>query len=78
MGLEAGELFEVVARFDVADACFKSKDILDEVHDLVKTPLKGSRDVFMFEESPNLGFDNIVLPNPLDNSHVSPMYLQSS
>ena len=34
IGLEAGELFKVVSRFDVAVACFKSEDILDEVHDL--------------------------------------------
>jgi len=53
------------------DACFKSKDILDEVHDLDKTPLEGSCDVFMHEESPSLGFDNIVLLNPLNHFHVS-------
>jgi len=55
-GLEAGELFGVVTRFDVADACFKLEDILNEVHDLDETPLKGSRDVFMHEASPNPGF----------------------
>jgi len=55
-----------------------SEDILDDVHDLYKTPLEGSRDVFMHKESPSLGFDNNVLHNPLDYSHVSPMYLQPS
>jgi len=39
------------ARFDVADACFKSKDISDAVHDLDKTPLEGSPDVFTHEDS---------------------------
>ena len=56
MGLEAGQPFGVVGRFDVADACFKSEDILDEVRNLDETPLEGSRDVFMHEESPSLRF----------------------
>ena len=36
------------------------------MHDLIEISLKGSRDVFMHEESPSVGFDNNVLPNPLD------------
>ena len=40
--------------------------------DLVETPLEGSRDVLVHEESPIVGFHNIVLPNPLNHSHVSP------
>jgi len=48
------------------------------VHDLAETPLEGSRDVFVRKESPSLGFDDCVFPNPLDHSHVSPMYLQPS
>jgi len=48
------------------------------VHDLVETPLDGSHHVFLHEESPSLGFDDCVFPNPLDHSHVSPMYLQPS
>jgi len=68
-----GEPFGFVARFDVADACFKSEGILDKVHDLVETPLEGSRDVLVHEWSPSLGFDSIVLPNSLDHSHVSPV-----
>ena len=67
-GLEAGEPFGIVARFDAANAYFKLENILDSVHDLVEISLKGSRDVFMHEESPSVGFDNNVLPNPLDLS----------
>ena len=43
----------------------------DAVHDLVETPLEESRDVLVHEESPSFGFHDIVLPNPLDHSHVS-------
>jgi len=43
------------------------------VHDLVETPLEGSSDVRMHEESPSLSFDNNVLPNPRDHSRVSPI-----
>ena len=75
-GLEASEFFGVVARFDVVDACFKSVDFLDEVYDLDKTHLKGLSDVFMHEVSASLGFGNIVLPNPLNHSHVSPICSQ--
>jgi len=73
MGLKMGEHFGLVARFDVTDACFKSEDILDEVHDLDKTYLQVSRDVFMYEESPSLGFEDNVLPNFLDHFYVSPI-----
>jgi len=59
--------------FGVADARFKYEDILNTVHNLDKTPLEGSRDVFMHEESPSLGFDDSVILNPLDHSYVSPM-----
>jgi len=44
------------------------------VHDLVEALLAGSCDVFMHEESPNLGFDNIVLLNPLNHSYVLPLF----
>ena len=76
--LKVGEPLGFVAGFDVADACFKSEDILDEVHDLVEMPLVGSRDVFMHEESPFLSFDKNVLSNPLGHSHISPVYIQPS
>jgi len=65
-------------RFDVADACFRSEDILDEVYDLAETTLEGSCDVFMYKESPSLGFNDCVFLNPLDLSHVSPMCSQPS
>jgi len=52
---------------------FKSEDILDEVHDLVETPLEGLRELFMLEESPNIRCD-FVLPKPLDHSYTSPLY----
>ena len=68
-----GEPFGFDDGFGVADACFKSQDTFDEVHNLDKFPLEGSHDVFMHEESPSLGFDDSVIPNPLDHSHVSPM-----
>jgi len=76
MGLKLREPFGFFAGFDVAYACSELDDILDEVHDLDETPLEGSRDVFMYEEFPSLGFDNIILPNPLDHSHISCLYLQ--
>ena len=34
--------------------------------------------MFMHEESPSLGFDDSVLPNPFDHSHVFPLCLQPS
>ena len=43
-----------------------------EVHNLVEAPLIGSRDVFMNKDFPSPNCD-IVLPNPLDHSHVSLM-----
>ena len=72
MGLEVGDPFGVVARSSVADAYFDSEDTFDKVYDLVETPLEGSRDVLMHDESPSLGCNN-VLPNPLDHSYVSPI-----
>jgi len=71
-GALVGEPFRVVARFSVAGACFESEDALDEVHDLIATRLEGSCDVLMQEDLPSLGYD-IVLPNPLDHPHVSPL-----
>ena len=70
--------FGVIARFSITDACFDAGDTFDEVLDLVEMPLEGSRDVFMHEKSPSLGFDNNVLPNPLYHFHVSPIYLLPS
>jgi len=76
-GLEASEPFDVVAKFSTVDECFESKDILDEVHDLVEIPLEGSCDVFKHEKSPSLGCQGDLL-NPLDHSHASPLCSQPS
>jgi len=75
-GLKKGDPLGFDARFDFADACFELEDIFDKVLDLGKTPLGGALDVLVHEESPSLGFHDIVLPNPLDHSHVSPTCLQ--
>jgi len=48
-GTRQDDPFGFDARFDVSDACFRSEDILHEVHDLGKTPLEGSRDVLVHE-----------------------------
>ena len=53
-GLEVGEPFGFGARFDIFDVVFKSEDTLHELHNLDKTPLEGSYDVFMHKESPTL------------------------
>jgi len=73
-GARVSEPCGVVAMFSVVYACFKSEDTLGEVYNLAKTPLEESYDVFMHEESPNLGFDDSVLSNPPIHSHVSPMF----
>jgi len=73
MGLEVREPFGVVTRFSITDACFELGDTCDKLHDLVEMPLEGSRDVFMHEEFPSLGFDNNVIPNPFYHFHVSPI-----
>jgi len=57
------EPFGFDAGFDIFNACFKSEDILDEVHDLDKAPLEGSRDVFMHKNFPSL--DLIILFHPI-------------
>ena len=59
--------------FDVPDLCFKLEDIFDATHDVAKTTLERLHDVFVHEESPSLGFDSSVLPNPLNHSHASPL-----
>ena len=73
IGLEAGEAFGFIARFNVTNVCFKLEDTFHKVLDLVETPLEGSHDAFMHEESPNLDYDDIGLPNPFDHSYVSPI-----
>jgi len=60
MHLEVGEPFLGSTRF--VDACFDLEDTLNKVHDLPKTPLEGSCDVFIHEESPNLGLMIVFCP----------------
>ena len=72
-GLEVDEPFGVVARSSVVDASFELEDVFDKVHALVKTPLEVSHDVLVHDWSPPFGFDDNVLPNPLDHFHVSPI-----
>ena len=78
MGFGEGDPFEFDARFDFSNACFELEDIFDKVHDSAETPLEGSRDVFVHEESPSLGFDDCAFPDLLDHSHVFPVCLQPS
>ena len=60
-GLEVGEPFGFDARFSVTDACLESEDTLDEVYNLDKTPLEGSRNMLVHEESTCLGCNNVLL-----------------
>ena len=45
-------------------------DIVEEVHNLVYTPLEGCRDLFVHEGLSSRTYDN-VFPNPLEHAHVS-------
>jgi len=60
-----GEAFRVVVGFSVIDACFESKDIFNEVHNLAEAPLKGSSDVFMMRSLLTLFFIILFPPNLL-------------
>jgi len=71
-----GESFGLVARFGMNNACCGLEDIFD-MENLVNTPLEGCQDVFVYEESPSLAYDNI-LPSPLNHSHVSTFCSQPS
>jgi len=73
-----GEPLWIVDRSSVIDACFELEDTFCKVHDVVETPLEGSRHVLMHKESPSLGFDDCVFFNPLYHTHVSLMYSQTS
>jgi len=68
------EPFELVAKFDVGATYCESDNTYNVVHNLVETLLEGRCDVYVHKESSSLGGDN-VLPNPLDQSHVSPTCL---
>ena len=65
------------AKFDEINACLESRNTFDRVHYLARTPLEECHDIFMHEESPRLGCDN-VLPSPLDHSHVYNLCSQPS
>jgi len=64
-GLDVGDSFVVDARFSVLNACCESENILDEMHDLNKTPLDESRDVLVHEEVSMIGFSPILLIIPM-------------
>jgi len=72
MPLKASELFGFVIKFNVVDAYFESEDTLYEVYNIVETPLKGSRDLFMHEDFPSPVCD-IIIPNLPDHFDVSPL-----
>ena len=72
-----GEPFGLGANFGMNNALCGLEDTFGMEHNLVYTPLEGCRDVFMHEGSPRVG-SNHVSPNPLEHSHVSPMYSQPS
>jgi len=44
--------------------------MLDREHNLVDTPLKGCRDLFVHEGSGSLSYENL-LPNSLKHAHIS-------
>jgi len=64
--------FEFITRFDVANACLELEDTFRVMHDLAKTPLEASYDVYMHKESASLDCNDILLI-PHDRSHISPM-----
>jgi len=77
MGLEGGEPFGLVARFDINNAFRGLEDAFDMEHNLVDTPLEGCHDMFVHERSPSLVCDDVI-PNSLERSHVSTFCSQPS
>ena len=69
MGLEGGEPFGLVARFDINNAFRGLEDAFDMEHNLVDTPLEGCHDMFVYEGSPSLGCVDAI-PNFLERSDV--------
>ena len=65
-----GKSFGLGASFGMNNALCELEDTFDTEHNLVDTPLKGCRDVFMHEGSPSLA-SNHDSPNPLS----IPMFL---
>ena len=74
-GVRGGEPFGYAARLSGVNACEESKDIFDEMHNLVDTPLDGCCDMFVNEGCPSLGCDDVI-PIPLEHSYVSLMCSQ--
>jgi len=64
-----GESFGLGAGFGMTNALCGLGDTVEEVHNLVYTPLEGCRDIFFHEGSSSLTYEN-VLPNPLEHAHV--------
>jgi len=72
-----GEPSHLGVSFGMNNALCGLEDTFNMEHNLVDTPLEGCRDVFVDGGSPNLD-SNYVRPNPLEHSHVSPLYSQPS
>jgi len=67
---EVGESFGLGASFGMTDALCGLGDTVEEVHNLVYTPLEGCWDLFVHEGSSSLSYENVI-PNPLEHAHVS-------
>ena len=70
MRLEGGEHLGYATRFSRDNALCGFEDMLDREHNLVDTPLKGCRDLFVHEGSPSLTYENVI-PSSLEHSHAS-------
>jgi len=75
MRLEVGEPFGFITRLNAVDLYCQSEDTYYVMHNLVKTPLEVSCDVYVHEEYFSIGCNN-VHSNPLDHSNVSLMCSQ--
>jgi len=76
-GFKVGESFGLGSSFGMTDAFCGMGDTVEEVHNLVYTPLEGCRDLFVHKGSSSLSFEN-VLSNPLEHAHVSTFSSQPS
>jgi len=69
-GLEVGESFGLGVSFNMDNALCGLGDTIEEVHNLVDTPLEGYRDLFVRKGSSSLSYENVI-PNLLEH----PMFL---
>jgi len=76
-GLDVGEPIRFDASLGMNNVLYRFEDTLDREHNLVNTPLKGCREVFVHERSSNLTCDNVI-PNSLEQSYVFTMCSQPS